>query len=288
MNNKDLVLTLPQRLFLFVCIFLLCYAITIGASFFIGRILSGNPAAALRISTVIQDVIAFVVPAVATAVLCTRRPAELLCLTESITPIWIILIGALLFISIPFQEAIIYWNQNLHFPDWMAGFEQSARQMEETAAAATRLLTANGSILALIVNILIIGVAAGVSEELLFRGCFQRLLTTAGINHHAAIWSVAIVFSVMHFQLFGFVPRVLLGAYFGYLLYWSKSVWVPATAHMLNNTLYVISAWGHVRLHPDQPLDTSSTLYPWWIIAVSALFTCVALWMMFRTAKSKE
>ncbi|MDE6028127.1 MAG: CPBP family intramembrane metalloprotease, partial [Muribaculaceae bacterium] len=42
---------------------------------------------------------------------------------------------------------------------------------------------------------------------------------------------------------FGFVPRLLLGAFFGYLLYWSKSIWVSAFAHALNNSIVVATAY---------------------------------------------
>ncbi|MBD5182193.1 MAG: CPBP family intramembrane metalloprotease [Bacteroidales bacterium] len=286
MNKKDLVLSLPQRLFLFVCLFILGYVVTLVACYVLGMVIKDNVPALLRLSSVVQDVMAFIVPAVATAVLCTRRPAELLCLTGGMNFVWIALLGAVLFFSIPFQEAVIYWNQNVSLPPFLNDFEQMARAMEAQAEATSRIMLSNTSNIALIVNILIIGVAAGVSEELLFRGCFQRLLVTGGINHHIAIWTVAFVFSFIHFQFFGFVPRLLLGAYFGYLLYWSKSVWIPAIAHSLNNIMVVITAWGQMRLHPDQPLDTATALPAEWQIAASVVLTAITLAFMFKLRKS--
>ena len=288
MNKKDLVLSLPQRLFLFVCLFILGYVVTLVACYVLGMVIKDNVPALLRISSVVQDVMAFIVPAVATAVLCTRRPAELLCLTGGMNLVWIALIGAVLFFSIPFQEAVIYWNQNVSLPSFLHGFEQMARAMEAQAEATSRIMLSNTSTIALIVNILIIGVGAGVSEELLFRGCFQRLLVTGGINHHIAIWTVAFVFSFIHFQFFGFVPRLLLGAYFGYLLYWSKSVWIPAIAHSLNNIMVVITAWGQMRMHPDQPLDTTTSLPAEWQIAASVVLTAITLFFMFKLRKSES
>ena len=76
MNKKDLVLSLPQRLFLFVCLFILGYVVTLVACYVLGMVIKDNVPALLRISSVVQDVMAFTVPAVATAVLCTRRPAR--------------------------------------------------------------------------------------------------------------------------------------------------------------------------------------------------------------------
>lgn len=51
----------------------------------------------------------------------------------------------------------------------------------------------------------------------------------------------AVVFTTMHFQFFGFVPRLLMGAMFGYLFNWSRSLWLPIFAHALNNSVVVVS-----------------------------------------------
>ena len=40
---------------------------------------------------------------------------------------------------------------------------------------------------------------------------------------------------------------MLLGAYFGYLLIWTGSLWAPVAAHMLNNMMFVLTAWLQVR-----------------------------------------
>ena len=79
-EKKDMALSLAQRLLLLLCLFLVCYILTAAASYLLGRLLVGRPAAALRISAMLQDVLTFIVPAVITAVMVTRRPAELLCL----------------------------------------------------------------------------------------------------------------------------------------------------------------------------------------------------------------
>ena len=63
------------------------------------------------------------------------------------------------------------------------------------------------------------------------------------MNKHLAIWLVAFIFSAFHFQLFGFVPRMLLGAFLGYLLWWSGSLWLPVIVHIFNNTVVVIAAY---------------------------------------------
>lgn len=287
-NRRDLVLTLGQRLMLFACIFIICYIITTVLVVVLGHILAGRGVAALRIGTIVQDVIAFIVPAVATAVIVCRRPADLLCLRLRPQPTMVLLAIVALIVSEPAQEAVIYWNYNWQLPQSMAGLARALHELEDTAAAAMRLMLADTGVPSLIVNLLVVGVAAGVAEELLFRGCFQRLLITGGVNRHVAIWVVAVCFSAMHMQLFGFVPRMLLGAYFGYMLLWSRSIWVPVIAHVFNNMAYVATAWVQVRRSGAEVLDQEPTLWNWWLTAGSAVLASAAIYAAYRLRNSHE
>lgn len=284
MKRSDLVLSLSQRLLLLLFTFVFCYGITALAVGFVSKMLTDNIPAALRISAMLQDVFAFIVPAIATAMIVTRRPAELLCIPTRLSLKNIALIIAMLFVSIPLQENIIYWNYHITLPDCLEGFGRAARELEDASFRTMSLLLSNTSIGALILNLLIIGLAAGFSEELLFRGCFQRLLTTGGVNRHVAIWIVAIVFSAMHFQFYGFVPRVLLGAYFGYLLIWTGSIWAPVLAHTLNNMMFVIVAWKQVRdggVITDEP-----TLYSWYAALGSGMLIYTVLFLLHKFRKA--
>lgn len=287
MKKSQLVLTLGQRLLLLLFIFIVCYALTAVLALLLARVLAHNPVAAMRISTVVQDLMCFIVPAMATALIVTRRPAELLCIQDPPSPRLIILVGIILFVSIPLEENIIYWNYNIHVPAWAEGFASFARQMEDVSFESMKMMLAKPSTGTLVLNILLIGVAAGFSEELLFRGCLLRLLTTGGVNRHVAVWLVAIVFSAMHFQFFGFVPRMLLGAYFGYLLLWSGNLWLSVTAHILNNTMFVIVAWNEVRIGHEltaEPVLYSTPL----AIASGVMVTLVLIDIYTRTRRVRE
>lgn len=281
MKRTDLVLTLGQRLFLLLCMFLICYVITVVLSIVLGNVLSAKPAAALRMSAVVQDVVAFIIPAVATSVIVCRNPAALLCLNTPRLKM-LILVMAMLFVSVPAQEAVIYWNYNITLPASMSGFEELSRSLEDKAFESLKVMMSDTGIGSLILNLLIIGVAAGFAEEILFRGCFQRLLVTGGVNVHVAIWLVAFVFSALHMQFFGFVPRMLLGAYFGYLLLWSGSLWVPVTAHMLNNIMYVLAMWNQTREGGIDSLNNDPTLWNVWATLGSAAFTAGILFLMWK------
>ena len=123
----------------------------------------------------------------------------------------------------------------------MAGIEQWLRAQEDMALQATEVLMNINSVGQLIVVILTIGLLTGIGEELIFRGSIQRLMIEKRINIHVAIWVTAFIFSALHMQFYGFVPRMLLGAFFGYLVVCSGSLWLPILAHALNNTIATIT-----------------------------------------------
>lgn len=247
-----------------------------------------RPEAAIRISMVVQDVLVFVLPAIGTAILCTRLPARLLAVEKWPTMTQTILAIAVLICSVPMMNFIVEWNKGWHLPGSMADVEAVMRQMEEAAESVTATLMAGASVGSLLISILIIGVLAGFSEELFFRGAMQRIFMCTYINVHVAIWLVAFIFSTFHFQFFGFVPRLLLGAYFGYLLWWSKSLWLPIILHVLNNSLVVYFTWRLTNfpgtsINPDTVgTDLSSISDIVWI-CVSVASTAVLLMALWRS-----
>ncbi|HAZ23715.1 MAG TPA: CPBP family intramembrane metalloprotease domain-containing protein, partial [Algoriphagus sp.] len=85
----------------------------------------------------------------------------------------------------------------------------------------TQFLTDFQSVPELLTGLLVIGVLAGIGEEMFFRGVLQPKLHLYTGSVHWGIWLTAIIFSAIHIQFYGFVPRVFLGAIFGYLYVYS-------------------------------------------------------------------
>ncbi len=140
---------------------------------------------------------------------------------------------------------VIEWNMNLTFPDFLSGFERWARQQENSMLELTRFLTTFSSVTDFILGLVVVAVIPGIGEEFVFRGLIQRELQRATHNSHAAIWISAFLFSAIHMQFFGLVPRMLLGALFGYMYHWSGNLLVPMLAHFFHNgiTLLLIYAY---------------------------------------------
>ena len=182
----------------------------------------------------------FIIPAIGTAYFCSKKPREYLHLYK-IKSLKVIVLCILmtLFLS-PVIDITAYLNSKMHLPEFMEPVENWMRYSEDKVAELTNMLLSEKGLTPFISNIIVIGVMAGVSEELLFRGALTSIIEKKIKNHHIVIWFVAIIFSAIHMQFFGFIPRMLLGAYLGYLLYWSGSIWVPIFAHFLNNTIAII------------------------------------------------
>lgn len=170
------------------------------------------------------------------------------------------------------NSIIIEWNSGISFPEFMKGFENWAREIEDTAAEITKYLTVFNNTGEFILAFVVIALFAGIGEEFVFRGLLQPQLFRATGNIHVAIWTSAILFSAIHLQFFGFVPRVLLGALFGYLYYWSGSLIIPMFAHFVNNGFSVLMMYLNQRGIVDMDIESTESA-PLPLVAVFTIFT---------------
>lgn len=278
MTKLKLLLNQRQRFVLFVCIATIGFIISGLIATLIIHKFGPDSTPAMRIAAVIQSIFQLILPAILTAMLVTRMPADFLRLRTGLSATTLIWAFAILILSTPAMNFIIDLNNSMSLPASMSDIEEWMRKSEDNAAHNLLILQGDHTVINLIVSILIMGLLAGLGEELFFRGAFQRILTTGGVNLHLAVWSVAFVFSAIHFQFYGFIPRLLLGAYLGYLLIWSKSLWLPIAIHALNNTVYVISQWNHEALPCGHiRIDSIGTGTSWPLAAVSAAITAAAV-----------
>ncbi|MDE5843781.1 MAG: CPBP family intramembrane metalloprotease [Muribaculaceae bacterium] len=248
-----------------------------------------NQAGALRIGAVIQDLLVFIIPAIATAMVSTRLPARLLMIDSKPTLIMILATVAAMIVSVPAMNMLVEWNNSIELPDSLSEVAAQMRAMEDAAEKSVEILMGGTSIGSLIISILIIGVMAGFSEELFFRGALQRILSFS-TNAHVAIWVTAFIFSAFHLQFFGFFPRLLLGAFFGYLLYWSGSLWLPIAAHVFNNSIVAIVQWMRQRqligIDLDKVGSNPGETPDMILFIISIILTLVAIFILYHISQS--
>lgn len=226
----------------------------------LGAWLSGFMEPATRgcylMQSAVQALVAFVGTAVITARLTSGHPWKFLGMACPCTVRHLIGVIIVFLIGFPFINQIIYYNSLLHLPDCMAGIELWMVEMEEVNAEVTRKVLSGSSVADLISGVLVVGVLTGLGEELLFRGTLQQAMTRDTRLGVWSIWITVAVFSAVHLQFFGFFPRLLLGAFFGYLIYFTRSIWPGVFAHALNNSIVVASAWRSPGMLAGNVTDT--------------------------------
>ncbi|WP_289858615.1 CPBP family intramembrane glutamic endopeptidase [uncultured Muribaculum sp.] len=266
-----------QSLILFICWWILSWVL---GSILITRI-GIETTMSVRLATVVQDIVMFVLPTLMTMLLIAQRPMRTMNADQA-PALSVGLFGIItLVVSIPWMNSLVLWNENLHFPESLSSLEQILRNAENNAEILVNTIIGGTDISDLVISILIIGVLTGISEELFFRGGLQSILVRSTGNIHAAIWLTAFVFSAVHMQFFGFFPRLLMGAFFGYLLYWSNSLWLPVLVHALNNSIVVTLTWLGTRGYSEALLFENFGIDWQWCLA-SAVLTALSVWRLIR------
>ena len=207
----------------------------------------------------------FWLPSIVFVVLLYKSPIEFLRLRQFARPQLLMIVIVLFFSFLPLLNLVAMVNAEMQLPEWLSGIEEWMRQSEDGAAEITKAFLRMDQPSDLLVNILLIGILPAVGEELIFRGIIQQVINKGKKNYHIGIWVSAVLFSALHFQFYGFLPRLFLGALFGYLFVWTRNLWVPIFVHFLNNTFALLAAYylglEAVEEQVDQLGTTEGTIY---------------------------
>ncbi|MCI7556440.1 MAG: CPBP family intramembrane metalloprotease [Bacteroidales bacterium] len=252
---------------------------------------------ALKMAQLVQSLLVFVVPALLAVWCWSRRPAEWLRLQAVGNGRVYALVVLLMIVAQPGINMLATWNEGIRLPAFMSEIEQYFQDMEASARELTEMLAAAPTIGTMLLNLVVLAAVPAIGEELSFRGVLLGLIdgdTTLGARisptrrTHIAVWVVGIIFSLIHFQFYGFIPRMLLGVVLGYLLVWTGSLWVPMVAHFTNNALVVLLYFAeeHFAISSEslESFGTGTTSWAGWL---SILLSLLLLWIV-RNAVQKR
>ncbi|MXV49796.1 CPBP family intramembrane metalloprotease [Pedobacter sp. HMF7647] len=204
-------------------------------------------------------------------------------------PLTLFLLSALVIIaSVPLLEWAITYNENIHFPVSLKWLENWMRAQEDKMDDQVKALLVMHTPGELIINLFMIAIIPAIGEEFFFRGCLQTTLLRWFKNTHAAVWVTAIIFSAIHMQFLGFIPRMLLGAILGYLFVWGKSIWLPVAAHFTNNAVSVLAAYYNQKKGADIEHMDQVAQFHWYHYLLSAIFTGAILFAFYQLAVTKK
>lgn len=195
----------------------------------------------MRSTQFLSATFTFLAPALVASYLFSDSPKRYLSIERiKDVRVWLLTLAGLTLFS-PIINVVSLMNRAISLPEFMRPVELWMVEQEAMAERLTNMMIGDGGFGSIMANLIVMALTAAITEEFLFRGALQRILERYCSNIHMVIWLAAVIFSAIHLQFYGFIPRVLLGAYFGYLLYWSKSIWLPVFAHFINNSMAILA-----------------------------------------------
>jgi uncharacterized protein len=225
-----------------------------------------NDVGFIRYLLIMQDITLFIVPSVIILILLRdensgRLPAAKV---PGLTDIGLVIVLA--FCIFPISSFTGQINSAIHLPDSMKGLETWISEKEAKADNLIEMMITSRTFWSMMLSLITIALMPAIAEEMIFRGVIQKILGRLFRSGHIAVWVTAIIFSAIHFQFFGFIPRLILGLAFGYLFLWSGTLWLPVIAHFVNNAFPVILAYiqgvEQINAAPDAPLLKQAILLP--------------------------
>ena len=270
--NENIKQSTATRILLFLVIMLVSGLIGTGISAVF--MFAGN--VGMKIAQGLSSIMMFVVPPIVYYYI-TRKENQMQELGfRSVSEPWLfyIIIGVvLMFVSLPVTNQLGTWNEGFRLGGVFEKLGELMATLEEQAATVTEQMLTVDTFGGLMFNLLIIALIPAVGEELTFRGVLQQSLTRGLKNPHVAIILSAAIFSFIHFQFLGFLPRMFLGILLGYMFYVSGSLWTSILMHFVNNGTAVVVYYLNHKGVLNVDVDHFGAMDSLWMVALSALVT---------------
>jgi uncharacterized protein len=106
----------------------------------------------------------------------------------------------------------------------------------------------------LITPLFLVGVLAAVGEEVFFRGILQKFFIQIFKSAWPGIIFTGFIFSAIHMQFMGFIPRMVLGIVLGSLYWYTGSLYLSILGHFIFNSVTLFLVYFKIA-----DLDTKSS-----------------------------
>ena len=248
--------------------------------------------ASLKWLQFMQTIATFLLPSILGAWIWSEdhKPFTWLRLTQTTHWSHYLLAVGIMLCAVPGINLLADLNSRIVLPESLGFIEQILKQQEEAAAVLTERFLQADNIGVLLLNIGLMALLPALAEEVSFRGTLQQILAQGKLKGqiHIAIWATAFIFSAIHMQFYGFVPRMLMGAMFGYIFVWTGTLWVPILMHFTNNGLAVMAYYLIGENEESKNIaDTFGAGDTWWVGVISLLITSLGLLIFYRRTHTR-
>ena len=204
----------------------------------------------------------FILPALFYGFFVSSKPGEYLKISKVPSAISLLIVTFAVYAILPFINYLQDINQGLHVS---TAIDYWIRTKEAQAQQLTEAFLKTESFGGLSVNLFVMALMPAIGEELIFRGIVQRLFVKMTRNVHVGIVITAFIFSAIHLQFLGFLPRFVLGIMLGYAFVISGSLWTPIWLHFVNNAssvvIYYLHFNGYIKISMDNFGNTQNMVY---------------------------
>lgn len=234
---------------------------------------------ALKLNQGLISIAIFIIPAFLFSRSINQNPIHFLHLKHKTRFYNYLFIIILIISAIPVSSWLLELNQNLHLPEGLKEFEAYLRGDEEFNKLQSELFVKADGVGQLLFNIVIVAIIPAIAEEIFFRGCLQNFVRMCFYNLHVSVVFTAIIFSAIHGDYFGFLPRFMFGVVLGYAFAYSGNIWVSILGHFLNNAITIL-AFNISIMHPEIEYFKDDYNFPIYLTAIAAFGVVIILFAM--------
>lgn len=234
----------------------------------------------LKVIQLVMTVVSFLVPALIFARLYNSNVFSYLKVNVTVSISVVVIVMLLTLFLQPLLNASSEWLTNWHLPASLSDLEHALKSMEQKNSAFIKQCLDVHTVGELTFNVFLVAVVPAIAEECFFRGGLQQLLAEK-MTTHAAIWVTALIFSSVHFDVTGFIPRLLIGAFLGYLYVWTGSLWTSILAHFINNLFGLVMEFFIYNSLIDKGVQHIGTGASFWLSLTGIILFVPLSWMVY-------
>lgn len=229
-----------------------------------------NPenASALQVVQFVSVLFMFFIPTIAYAFICYRNGWAFLGFTKKLNPQHLLVVLLIVICSIPFISFLEEINKAIPISAGLkAKFDALEKKYNEQVLLIAQVKTWGQYF----ISLLIIAVLPAITEEMLFRGGLQNLLTRWIKSPWPGIIITGFLFSIIHLSWYGFFARFFLGIVLGLIFYYTQNIWLNILAHFINNAMVVTIMF--ITYKQGKVVDMAASEHvSLWISTISLIF----------------